>query len=118
MSAPISWGAIVNMSEHRERSPGQPEQRSGPLFPLGQLLATPGAVEVCEEAGTTPLVYIARHAGGDWGDLDPEDIMANDRALERGGRLFSAYNLPTTRRLWVITEADYSATTALLPSEY
>lgn len=96
----------------------QPERAGGPLFPLGQLFATPGAIEVCEEAGTTPLAYIKRHAAGDWGDMDPEDIAANDRALERGGRLFSAYSLPTSERLWVITEADYSATTALTPMEY
>ena len=96
----------------------QPMREAGRLFPLGGLYATPGAVAVCEDAHTTPMVYISRHASGDWGDLDPEDIAANDRALERGGRLFSAYNLPTKDRLWVITEADYSATTALLPSEY
>lgn len=105
------------MSEYRQTPSGQPEGR-GRLFPLGQLLATPGAIDACERANTTPLEYINRHAGGDWGDMDPEDIAANDRALERGGRLFSAYNLPTAERLWVITEADYSATTALTPMEY
>jgi len=107
------------MTEHwQPHANGNPDRGEGRLFPLGQLFATPGAIDACEEAGTTPLAYISRHAAGDWGDLDPEDITANDRALERGGRLFSAYNLPTKARLWVITEADYSATTALTPSEY
>lgn len=96
----------------------QPKKAEGRLFPLGQLYATPGAIEACEEAGVTPIDYITRHATGDWGDLDQEDIIANDRALERGGRLFSAYTLPTDARMWVITEADYSVTTALLPREY
>jgi hypothetical protein len=107
------------MSEFRQPPPAdRPEWGAGLLFPLGQLLTTPGALAACDEAHTSPLAYIARHAVGDWGDMDPEDIAANDRALERGGRLFSAYNLPTSERLWVITEADYSATTALLPREY
>lgn len=88
------------------------------MFPLGQMLATPGAITACTQAQTTPLAYISRHARGDWGDLDPEDLAANDWALKHGGRLFSAYNLTTEERLWVITEADRSATTALLPSEY
>lgn len=95
-----------------------PSPDEGDLFPLGQLLATPGAITACTRAKTTPLAYISRHAGGDWGDLDPEDLAANDRALKHGGRLFSAYTLATEERLWVITEADRSATTALLPSEY
>lgn len=88
------------------------------MFHLGDLFFTPGAVKACTEAETTPLTYIARHAAGDWGDLEAEDIYSNDLALERGGRLFSAYNLPTDKRLWVITEADYSVTTALTPAEY
>jgi hypothetical protein len=107
------------MTEHHQPPVnGHAERREGRLFPLGQLFATPGAIDACERAKTTPLAYITRHAAGDWGDMDPEDIAANDRALEHGGRLFSAYNLPTDERLWVITEADYSATTALTPMEY
>jgi len=112
--------AVVAGNSHSmtEQYQHQPEQGRGPLFPLGMILATPGAIGACERASTTPLEYIARHAAGDWGDMDPEDLAANNHALEHGGRLFSAYNLPTSERLWVITEADYSATTALLPMEY
>jgi len=88
------------------------------LFPLGQLVATPGAIRECARAEVTPLEYIRRHQVGDWGELDEEDRCANEQALGRGSRILSAYNLPTRARLWVITEADRSVTTALLPEEY
>ena len=64
------------------------------------------------------LVFLGRHASGDWGDLDAEDTAANNAALIHGGRLFSAYNLPDAGRVWVITDADRSATTVLFPEEY
>jgi hypothetical protein len=87
-------------------------------FPLGRLLATPGALAALEEARTTAAPYLVRHSLGDWGDLGAEDIRANDRALITGARLLSAYTLATGVRVWVITEADRSATTCLLPCEY
>lgn len=105
------------MTERRPRGPEQGREGE-PLFPLGHLLTTPGAIAACAEADRQPLMYIARHARGDWGDLGEEDIEANEQALEQGGRLFSAYDLPTTERLWVITEADRSVTTVLTPIEY
>ena len=61
---------------------------------------------------------IARHGAGDWGDLDSYDRDENDRALKNGGRLFSAYITSTGLKVWVITEADRSCTTALLPVDY
>jgi hypothetical protein len=82
-------------------------------FPLGQLLATPGVLQL----GIDLWPLILRHARGDWGDLVPEDRAASDRAVRLGGRIFSAYTLPQGR-VWIITEADRSATTALLPDEY
>lgn len=88
------------------------------MFALGRILATPGALDACQEAGADPLSYLTRHVAGDWGDLGPEDKAANDAALTTGARIFSAYTLPTTERLWIITEADRSATTLLLPIEY
>ncbi len=88
------------------------------LFKLGQLVATPAALEALEEAGQTPMDYIKRHSAGDWGDLDDDDIKTNEDALKHGGRLFSAYDLSTGIRLWVISEEDGSATTVLLPSDY
>ena len=85
-------------------------------FPLGQLFATPG---VLAEVSTTDISSaLARHAIADWGDLDPEDIKENDRALEHGSRLFSAYHSSTRVKFWIITEWDRSVTTVLLPSEY
>lgn len=85
---------------------------------LGRLLATPGALEACAISGENPLRFIVRHAQGDWGDLSQEDIRANERAVEDGSRLLSAYHLKTGQKIWVITEADRSATTLLLPEEY
>lgn len=86
-------------------------------FSLGSILATPGAIEFAKEHGINILHLINRHANGDWGDLDQQDKQANEAALKHGLRLFSAYQFPTGK-LWVITEADHSATTVLLPEEY
>lgn len=93
-------------------------RREGPLFPLGQTLATPGALGALGQAGESPLGYLARHVRGDWGDVDTQDWQANDDALRDGDRLFSAYTLSTQERMWIITEADRSSTTLLLPEEY
>jgi hypothetical protein len=60
---------------------------------------------------------LIRHLSGDWGDLSSEDKAENDFSLRRDLRIFSAYDTPKGR-LWIITEADRSATTVLLPSEY
>ncbi len=89
-----------------------------PLFPLGQVMATPGALAAFEAAGEDPATYLDRHNVGDWGDLDEHDIKENEYSLGRGLRLWSAYILSTGVKVWVITEADRSATTVLLPSEY
>lgn len=89
-----------------------------PRFPLGQTLATPGALAALERAAQSPAHYIARHHAGDWGNLCPEDIQENELGLEHGFRLMSSYTLPTDVKIWIITEADRSATTILLPSEY
>ncbi len=85
---------------------------------LGQILATPGAIAALAEAGVHPAELLNRHVRGDWGDLCPEDKGLNDRAAREGGRLFSAYRLPGGEKVWVITEADRSGTTLLLPAEY
>lgn len=108
------------MSE-RPRPPAPSEigpERKGPLFPLGQTVATPGALEALGRAGESPLPYLGRHQRGDWGDLGAEDKGANDDALKHGARLLSAYTLSTHERMWIITEADRSYTTLLLPDEY
>lgn len=92
-------------------------------FLLGQLLATPGALQECEAAGVSPMRYFDRHAQQDWGDLSTDDKRANDRALTDGSRILSAYHLPSGTKIWIITEAeddegDRAATTVLLPEEY
>ena len=86
------------------------------LFPYGQIVATPGALGLAEE-GVNLLDYLKRQLAGDWGDLCAEDKAENDFSLQHGYRLLSAYATPLGQ-LWIITEADRSATTFLLPDEY
>jgi hypothetical protein len=88
----------------------------GPL-PLGRIVATPGALQVLVEAGEDPLHYLSRHASGDWGDLDYQDRRENELSLKRGWRIVSSYRMGE-KIIWVITEADRSVTTILLPEEY
>lgn len=90
--------------------------RSAPLFSLGNVFATPGVLEFIPHAEMQQA--LDRHHAGDWGELDREDKSANERALKHGGRLFSAYRTGAGKKFWIITEADRSATTILLPSEY
>ncbi len=87
-------------------------------FPLGQIVATPGALELLQQVGRSPLEFITRHVQGDWGELDEHDKLLNEQDLAHGGRLLSSYIVTDNRRLWVITEYDRSASTLLLPSEY
>lgn len=87
------------------------------LFPLGQLVATPAALATTQTLNISASALITRHLSGDWGDLCADDLQANNDALNDEGRLFSAYKFEAVT-LWVITEADRSATTLLLPNEY
>jgi hypothetical protein len=86
-------------------------------LPLGKVVATPGALKLLLEAGEYPFDYLARHATGDWGDLCTFDRRQNERALRVGERIFSSYETPAGK-VWIITEADRSITTILLPEEY
>jgi hypothetical protein len=94
------------------------QTRQQPLFSLGQVVATPGALVALEKAGQGPLDLLSRHVHGDWGDLCEEDRRENQFSLERGFRLLSSYRTLTDVKLYVITEADRSVTTILLPEEY
>lgn len=86
-------------------------------FSLGQVVITPGAEAALKGHATSP--FLNRHSEGDWGDVDDEDKKANDAALEAGDeRLFSAYLVDGKLTLWIITEADRSVTTILLPDEH
>lgn len=101
-------------------------------FPLGQIMATPGALELLQETGFSAAALISRHVHGDWGDLCEEDRTENEFAVTRRMRILSCYRLvdaarlaatPTEKRsslptLWIISEADRSVTTLLRPSDY
>ncbi len=86
-------------------------------FPLGWVVATPGALELLEEAGEDPLYYLDRHRYGDWGEVNAQDRRENERSLKYGWRVLSCYPI-RDRCIWIITEADRSVTTILLPEEY
>jgi hypothetical protein len=85
-----------------------------PRFPLGETVATPGALAL----GIDLNLYMRRHHSGDWGDLCDEDKQANEDALEDGLRILSCYQVGGGRRIYIITEADRSSTCVLLPEEY
>ena len=89
---------------------------TNPLFPLGRVVATQGVIALDLPLDTI-LALLRRHQTGDWGDLDPQDVRENELSLREGFRLMSVYSVNETR-LWIITEADRSSTTILLPSEY
>ena len=90
-------------------------------FPLGQLAATPGVLDLLDRYQVSFFDLLARHASGDWGDVGAEDAHANEQALIHGNRLLSCYTLvpgdPDTR-VWLLSEQDRSTTTAIMPSEY
>ncbi len=88
-----------------------------PLFTLGRIVATPAARETLGELNYSSLDLLRRHMSGDWTEMDSEDQQANREAIAHGDRVFSAYTIQGIK-FWVITEADRSATTILLPSEY
>ncbi len=84
--------------------------------PLGQTVATPAALRALTQADI--VAALRRHAAGDWGDVDADDRAANDDALRTGERLLSAYRTANGTAFWVITEADRTVTTVLLPDDY
>jgi hypothetical protein len=86
-------------------------------FPLGRVVGTPGALQLLEEVGEDPLSYLARHRSGDWGELDPYDRRENELSLKHRWRIVSSYPVGE-KTLWIITEADRSVTTILLPEDY
>lgn len=89
-----------------------------PLFPLGRVVATPGALAALNDAGADPFALLSRHQCGDWGEVPPEDKLENERSVQRGFRVLSSYSVRPDARVWIITEADRSVTTLLLPEEY
>lgn len=88
------------------------------LFSLGQIVATPGALDLLMRHRISPIRLLLKHVRGDWGNLDPEDAAANHAALCGNARILSSYAIDGDDRVWIITEGDRSVTTLLLPSEY
>ena len=88
------------------------------LFPPGRIVATPGALALLEKVKKSPSEFLSRHLRGDWGELCQDDKTENELSLKHGFRLLSSYPITDTDTLWIITEADRSVTTLLLPSEY
>lgn len=89
-----------------------------PKFGLGQLLATPGALDALEEANQSPQEFVNRHLRLEQGELSEADHKENLFSVDKHLRVFSAYRTAKGVKVWVITEADRSATTILLPEEY
>ena len=94
------------------------QQVGAPRFVLGQTVITPGAQEALQVAGQTAIEFLRRHMAGERGELSEEDTKENEFSLEHGLRLLSRYQTSQGEPLWIITEADRSATTILLPIEY
>lgn len=91
---------------------------SAARFPLGRLFLTQGAIEALEEASQSPQDFISRHLRLEQGELCDDDHRENLFSVDKPLRIFSAFKTARGEKLWVITEADRSATTLLLPSEY
>jgi len=94
-----------------------------PKFKLGCIVATSGASEALKRSGESALIFLHRHATGDWGEVGEEDWQLNNEALKDGSRLLSAYQTRLGDRLWIITEAEddegrRACTTILTPTEY
>jgi hypothetical protein len=94
-----------------------------PIFSLGSLVATPAALEALGRADQSPAEFLARHAAGDWGEVDAADRKLNDAAVKAGERILSAYRTLKGEKLWIITSAEgddgrRECTTILLPEEY
>lgn len=89
-----------------------------PRLPLGQLVATPGAVAALAAADVSVFKLLNRHTRGDWGDLSSEDLALNDLAAITGQRVLSSYLLGNGQKVWIITEWDRSVTTVLQPEDY
>ena len=85
-------------------------------FPLGQTVITRTAMNTLTQEDV--MTALARHAAGDWGDVCEEDFRENEQSLDQGFRLFSVYHAQDGTKFYIITEADRSATTVLLPEDY
>src|SRR6266446_7273689 len=119
-------GTVGAGSRKCERSPGRslPPAKNSPRgapmirFPLGRVVATPGAFSALEKAEQLPAEFLDRHVNGDWGEVPDADKQENEVAIEQGFRILSGYTTSAGDKLWILTEADRSATILMLPEEY
>ncbi|HDL5300990.1 TPA: class I SAM-dependent methyltransferase, partial [Pseudomonas aeruginosa] len=121
----VNQGRVLTISSSaattEEAEESQPEPTPEPLlFNPGQVVMTAAVSHLVEIGQLNPAPLLNRHLAGDWGTLDQEDWNTNQRALKFGDRLLSSYDIDAggESRLWIITEADRSSTTLLLPSDY
>ena len=88
------------------------------LFNLGKVFLTIGARETLDESNQNAMEFLTRHQSGDWGIVCEDDRKENELAVKEGFRILSAYRTALGEKIWVITEADRSSTTILLPDDY
>ena len=100
------------------KSQGRENRMPSPRFRLGQIVATPGALEALARSHEEPFSFLIRHVSGDWGDLTAHDKGENEQSILDDCRILSAYHLRDGTKIWIITEANRAATTILLPDEY
>jgi len=114
-----AWNLFRTCLEiYRASDMPQEARQNNVKFPLGRIVATPGTLEALQDAGQDPMEFLQRHQAGDWGDLCEADKQENEFSLKNGYRLLSAYTTTNNVKVWLITEADRSATTLLRPGEY
>ena len=109
--------ASTETTDHDGTQPERLPARSAPLFPLGQVVATPPLIATLKEKRLSVLPFLWRHQTGNWATMEAEDAAANRAALTNGARIFSSFTCDDIT-IWVITEADRSSTCVLLPSCY
>lgn len=106
------------MDPHQHHARPGPAGAARAIFPLGTAGITPGAHEVLTKLAQSPFALLMRHQSGDWAQLDEHDQEANRLAVLHGHRVFSCYQVGDSKKVYVITEADRSSTTIILPEEY
>lgn len=104
------------MFENTEPSPTPVPPKKAPKFQLGKVFVTKAVQDTISPVDA--LRSLSRHWNSDWGDVCEEDAAANDQAITDGMRLLSVYQSREGIKFWIITEADRSATTVLLPDDY
>lgn len=106
------------MDPHQHLARPGPAGAARALFPLGTACITPGAKDLLKKLAQSPFALLMRHQTGDWAQFDEHDQEANRLAVLHGHRVFSYYEVGDSKKVYVITEADRSSTTIILPEEY